>query len=134
MTLRAIIGCREDDSCLPSAVPKTFRALLLIAMTFSLVAGQALPVMACGKAETRACGGCCAKADAACCEKSNAPARSTPSQIAPSSVDLKQAVVPVLICLGMQPARMVPPVSARERALAQLPIQRRLEVTCIRLI
>lgn len=112
---------------------KTFRILIFIAMALGLVAGQALPAMACGKGEARAaCGSCCAMAGAECCEK--APARSTPAQVATTPVDLKEAVVPVLICLGVPPCMVIPPVSVQERACARQPVQRRLDVTCIRLI
>ena len=114
---------------------ETFRTLLLIAMTLGLFAGQALPVLAGGNCEERvACGKCCAIAGAACCEKAPVAPRSTPPRIAGASVDLKQAIVPVLIRLGTLTELVVPPVAIQKRIFAQQPIQRRLDVTCIRLI
>lgn len=131
----AISRCRDAAVELWFTVVKTFRILLLIAMAVGLTAGQALPVMTCGNGEARvACGSCCAVAGADCCEKGPAPTRSTPSQVATTSVDLKQAIVPVLISLGTQPCLVVPPASVQQRAFAQQPVQRRLDMTCIRLI
>ena len=131
--LLALAVCREADSCLLSIVRKTFRILFLIAMMLGLAAGQALPIAVCGN--TDPCGDCCKAKGAACCKKDPAPARSTPSQIAASSVDLKQAIMPVLlICLGTQPVMVIPPVAMQKRISAQLSIQRRVDVTCIRLI
>ena len=104
-------------------------------MTLGLFAGQALPIMAAGKCEApRVCGNCCGSAGAVCCEKTPGPERSVPSRIAHSAVDLKQAVVPVLICLGIQPGMVLPQPSVQERAFAQRPVQRRLDLTCIRLV
>lgn len=111
------------------------RTLLLLALAFGLAAGPTLPAVVCGKNEPgMKCGNCCAKEGAACCKGIPAPTRNTPSQVTASSVDLKQAVVPVLVCLGTQPGLIVPPVSLQQRALTRYHGQRRLDVTCIRLI
>ena len=111
------------------------RSLLLLALVLGLAAGPALPAVVCaGNDGGMECGNCCGKSGAACCHNAPAPARDTPSNVATSSVDLKQALVPVLIWLGAQPAQVIPPVSSQRRALARRPVQPRLDVTCIRLI
>ena len=104
-------------------------------MALGLAAGPTLPAAVCGKNEPEMkCGNCCTKQGTACCKGAPAPPRNTPSQVAASCVDLKQAVVPMLVCLGTQPGLIAPPVSLQERALTRYHGQRRLDVTCIRLI
>ena len=111
-----------------------FRLLLLLTLFLGLVTG---PVCHAGNcivpaAETQ-CGNCCAKMDGACCAKGGDPAGKMP-QVVTVSVDLKQAVVPVLFCLGLEPAFVASSSSSQPRTPARLPVQRRLDVTCIRLI
>jgi hypothetical protein len=80
------------------------------------------------------CGGCCPQNGPGCCAKSGTPAEPTPSQTVATSLDLKQAVVPVLIHLGEQVRRPNPQASIRQLVSTLQPALSRLEVTCIRLI
>ena len=111
-----------------------FRLLFFFTLCFALATG---PVRNVGNCNTLAvkmkCGGCCGEKTADCCAKGGVPADKTP-QLATTSVDLKQAVVPALLCLGAQPAFVIPPTFAYSRAAAIVPVQPRLDVTCIRLI
>ena len=115
-------------------MPMFFRLLFLLTLCLGLATG---PVRNFGNCNPLAveikCGGCCEEKTVGCCAKGGAPADKTP-QLATTSVDLKQAVVPVLFCLDLQPAFIIPPASTQERALARLPVHPRLDVTCIRLI
>ena len=111
------------------------RSLLLLALVLGLAADPALPAVVCAWNDGgMECGNCCGKSGTACCNNAPVPARDTPSNVAASSVDLKQSLAPVLIRLGAQPTQGIPPVSSQRRALARRPIQPRLDVTCIRLI
>ena len=111
-----------------------FRLLFLLTLCLGLATGPVRNVVNCNTlAVEMKCGGCCEEKTAGCCAKGDAPADKTP-QLATTSVDLKQAVVPVLLCLGTQPSFIIPPASTQDRALARLPVQPRVNATCIRLI
>ena len=107
------------------------RVLLLIAVFCGLSAGPVCPAGACVK---MGCGACCGDAGGDCCASAAGEVPESPTAVAVPSAVLKQAIVPVLICLGTQPDLVVPSVSIQERASARQPVWRRLDVTCIRLI
>ena len=111
-----------------------FRLLFLLTLCLGLATGPTLVVGSCvAQSVEMKCGDCCKNKAGGCCAKSSAPAEKAPP-LATTSVDLKQAIVPVRICLGNQPCLVIPPTSIQKRAVARQPVQRRLDVTCIRLI
>ena len=117
-----------------SGVAKIFRLLLLLALTLGWFGGPCLPATLCGSAKKgNGCGSCCTTPSADCCAKSTAPAHQPP-QIATASVDLKQALAPVLFRLRFQPEMPVPLAVAGQPIQAQRSVVRRVDVTCIRLI
>ena|SRR5678815_1738211 len=112
-----------------------YRTLLLVLLLLGLAGGPVLPQMACGQGRGGAkCGGCCPQNGPGCCAKSGVPAEPTPPQTAAASLDLKQAVVPVLIRLGEQTDRPASRPFVCRLAPTRGPVLSRLEVTCIRLI
>jgi hypothetical protein len=111
------------------------RLLFAFTLLLGLAVGPALPVENClTKATEVKCGHCCAAPAADCCASSETAPQQTPPQVAASGGDLKLAVVPVLVCLGAQPAEVVPAVSLQARDAARRPVLPRLAVTCVRLI
>ena len=106
------------------------RLLLLLLLCSGLAAGPVCGAAACAETE---CGHCCADPSADCCAKGNAPVDEAPPA-AIRAVDVKQAVVPDLVCLGGLPKFVVPSASTQQRTPARLPVQPRLDVTCIRLV
>lgn len=110
------------------------RLLFLLTLCLGLATGPVRAVGGCpAQAMEMKCGDCCGEKAVGCCAKSHVPADQAPP-LATTSVDLKRAIVPTLIYLGIQPCLVVLPASIRQRAFAQQPVQRRLDVTCIRLI
>jgi hypothetical protein len=104
--------------------------LLLLALTFG-----SLPLAsACVSNTPQACASaCCSQADMSCCE-SKIPASQLPAQAAPSSVEGKQFMAPVLAVLCVRPESVVEvPVTSKQRA-ARIVVAPRVAVTCIRLI
>ena len=111
-----------------------FRLLFLLTLCLGLATGPARNVGNCSTlAVEMKCRGCCGGKTAGCCAKSGVPVDKAP-QLATTSADLKQAILPVLFYLGPQATFVIPPASMQERARARLPSQSRLDVTCIRLI
>lgn len=111
-----------------------FRLIFLLTLFLGLATGPVCNAGSCAApAVEMKCGGCCGETAEGCCAKGGAPAEQK-SPVAAGSVELKQALMPVLVCLGLQPAIVAPPAYLPTRTLARLRVQPRLEVTCIRLI
>lgn len=110
------------------------RLLLLLTLLLGLATG---PVGRAGDCAAQVagmkCERCCAVPDADCCAKGGAPAPKV-LQVATTSPDLKQAIAPVIVCLGLPPTMFPARVFARVQSPVLQPARSRVDVTCIRLI
>lgn len=111
------------------------RFLLMLIVAFGLAAGPAWSWEICADSPQVENCSCCPEPGEACCvSEHEAPLRETPERVIPTSLQLKLAIAPVGVFVGVQPQRVgFAPSHARDctKAPSAPPL---LDLTCIRLI